>query len=225
MHCNNKFRLLSSTKITGRRSCSANDAVYVPELDKFTYTAPFLTLNIQSSSLQPPDHCCLQPFLLIRTAVAAKSRRDWTSIAMSSASSQLLRLGQRFLASAAVSAGATQHTLAAATTSTAAALRWHAVHASPPPPLQQPPPTPSSSSQPQQQQGAASRQPPRHVIYKGRWIKIVRYAVRCKVAQLMGAGGVAVALAGLGTADLSLADAAVLVGVVVGSVGGSLSLW
>lgn len=83
----------------------------------------------------------------------------------------------------------------------------------------------TSYSQQQQPAGAASRQPPRHVIYKGRWIKIVRYAVRCKVAQLMGAAGVAVGLAGMGATDLSLLDALVLGGIVTGSVGGSLSLW
>ena len=58
-----------------------------------------------------------------------------------------------------------------------------------------------------------------------RWIKIVRYAVRAKVAQLMGAAGVACGLAGLGAGDLSLLDAAVLTGIITGSVGGSLSLW
>jgi hypothetical protein len=58
-----------------------------------------------------------------------------------------------------------------------------------------------------------------------RWIKIVRYAVRAKVAQLMGAAGVAVGLAGMGATDLSLVDATVLAAIVAGSVGGSLSLW
>ena len=53
----------------------------------------------------------------------------------------------------------------------------------------------------------------------------MRYAVRAKVAQLMGAAGVACGLAGLGAGDLSLLDAAVLTGIITGSVGGSLSLW
>ena len=69
----------------------------------------------------------------------------------------------------------------------------------------------------------ATTSPPRRALC--RWIKIVRYAVRCKVAQLMGAAGVAVGLAGLGAADLTLLDALVLGGIVSGSVGGSLSLW
>jgi hypothetical protein len=56
-------------------------------------------------------------------------------------------------------------------------------------------------------------------------MRFIRFAVRAKVAQLMGAGGVAVGLAGVGAADLSLADALVLAGIVSGSVGGSLSLW
>jgi hypothetical protein len=64
-----------------------------------------------------------------------------------------------------------------------------------------------------------------HIYHVLRWIKVFRYAVRAKVAQLMAAGGVAAGLAGLGATDLSLMDAVVLLGIMTGSVGGSLSLW
>lgn len=53
----------------------------------------------------------------------------------------------------------------------------------------------------------------------------MRYVVRAKVAQLLAAGGVACGLAGLGAGDLTPLDAAVLAGIAMGSVGGSLSLW
>ncbi|KAI8462866.1 MAG: hypothetical protein J3K34DRAFT_389364 [Monoraphidium minutum] len=144
---------------------------------------------------------------------------------MQQASQRLLPLAlQRMQGGAAASApGASAHAVApSAFAAVQPLLRGYAVHKAPPSAT---PDATSTSYQQQPPAGAASRQPPRLVIYKGRWIKTVRYCVRAKVFQLLGAAGVAAGLAGLGATDLSLADAAVLVGIMAGSVGGSLSLW
>ena len=70
-----------------------------------------------------------------------------------------------------------------------------------------------------------SRQPPRHVVYKGRWIAFARLAQRFKIFQLLGAAGVAAGVTGLTAADVTPADAAALAAVVAGSAGGSLCMW
>jgi hypothetical protein len=105
-------------------------------------------------------------------------------------------------------------------TATAAAAMWV------------PPPTAAaaqgwrSSSSIRNTTTVSSKQPPRLVLYRGKWLTPVRYAVRCKVAQLMAAGGVAAGVAGLTAGSgLSALDAAALAGIAAGSVGGSLALW